>query len=142
MTQPVAPGARAACFDEPSADPIECTSPPLAPSLPLTPPPSWCAEGLQAFEAIAARSPPSFESRTPTEPAGLRFCREADTVAEGFLCSEPVVVSSACRRPNNAFDAYVCDEPRMHALQTKVWRATRWVVRTLVAQILNGNKAR
>ena len=48
---------------------------------------------------------------------GLRFCREADSVVEGFLCDERVVVSDACRQPTSAFDAYVCDEPRMRALQ-------------------------
>jgi hypothetical protein len=133
MTQPVAPGARSACFDEAPAEPIECTS---------LPPPPLCSEGLKGFETIAARSPPPFEPRISPEPAGLRFCREADTVVEGFLCSEPIVVSNACRKPNNAFDAYICDEPRMHALQAKVWRATVWVVKAIVSQILAGGKAR
>ena len=131
MTQPVAPGARVACFDEAPAEPVECTSPPLPPSLP----PAMCSAELEAFEA--ARDPPRFEPS-----AALRFCRDADSVVEGFLCSEPVVVSNACRKPTNAFDSYICDEPKMQALQRKVWHATLWVIKTLISQILGGGKAR
>jgi hypothetical protein len=104
MTQPVAPGARAACFDNPP-DAVECSAPPT-PSLPA--------------------------------PAALRFCREADSVIEGFLCSEPTVVSNACRKPKNALDAYICNEPRMHALQRKIWDVTEWVIRTVLSAILGG----
>jgi hypothetical protein len=99
-----------------------------------------CSAELEAFEA--ARDPPRFEPRINPEPAALRFCREADSVVEGFLCSEPVVVSDACRKPGNAFDSYICDEPKMQALQRKVWHATLWVIKTLISQILGGGKAR
>jgi len=129
MTQPVAPGARAACFEEP-AEPIQCTSPPPV-----------CTQGLEGFERAAARSPPNFEPLSP-ESAGLRFCRKADTVAEGFLCEERVVVSDACRKPNNSFDAYICDDPRMSKLNSNVWQATLWVIKTLVSQLVGKGKLR
>ena len=51
---------------------------------------------------------------------------------EGFLCDEPVVVSNACRRPHNVFDAYVCDEPRMRSLQHRVLAEAYSVVKGLV----------
>jgi len=136
MTQPVAPGARVACFDEPIAEPLTCTSPP-----PCMVSPAVCAVGLEERDVVAARAPPVFEPRIPDEPAGLRFCREANTVAEGFLCNERVVVSDACRKPNNAVDAYICDEPRMHALQDDVWQGTLWLVKSIVAQLFGRTKS-
>ena len=130
MTQPVAPGARTACFDEPPAEPNQCTSPP-----PI------CTQVVDGFERAAARSPPPFEPLS-AEPAGLRFCREADTVAEGFLCGERVVVSDACRKPNNSFDAYICDDPRMSKLDSNVWQATLWVIKSLVSQLVGRGRPR
>jgi hypothetical protein len=67
-------------------------------------------------------------------PWGLRFCREADSVVEGFLCDEPVVVSDACRKPTNSFDAFVCDEPRMQSLERSVLRETFSVLKALVLE--------
>ena len=61
----------------------------------------------------------------------LRFCSQADGVLEGYLCSERTVVSDACRRPKSDFDAFVCDEPRMHALQDRIVRGTVSVVRAI-----------
>jgi hypothetical protein len=135
MTQPVVPGARMACFDESPEDPTEFS--PTAANPPV--PPARCADGLEAAEARTASGcgPPIVP-----EPAGLRFCREADTVIEGFLCDEPVVVSHACRKPQNAVDSYICDEPRLHALQNRIWEATQWVIRTLVTALLRGGKTR
>ena len=69
---------------------------------------------------------------------GLAFCRHADTVVEGFLCSEPVVVSDACRKPRNAFDEFVCDEPRMRQLQWAILRETWAIVKALGLTILRG----
>ena len=50
-------------------------------------------------------------------PRGLAFCRGADTVIEGFLCDESVVVSNACRKPTNSFDEFVCDDLKMQRAQ-------------------------
>jgi hypothetical protein len=87
------------------------------------------------FPAIDPQPAPRPSFSTP-DPAALRFCREADSVIEGFLCSEPLVVSNACRKPKSFFDAYICDEPRMHALQRKVWELTEWAIRTVVTALL------
>jgi hypothetical protein len=69
---------------------------------------------------------------------GLAFCRNADTVVEGFLCSEPVVVSDACRKSNNAFDEFVCDEPRMQRLQWAILRETWSIAKAVVLAMLRG----
>jgi hypothetical protein len=93
-----------------------------------------------AYEAPSCRSDPNERPTGGVMDAlrerGLRFCREADSVVEGFLCDEPVVVSNACRKPNNAFDAYVCDEPRMHELQKSVLRETITILKNLLLQLL------
>jgi hypothetical protein len=82
----------------------------------------------------------------PTEGPGDRdavprpgtFCRNADTVIEGFLCGEPTVVSNACRKPNNAFDEFVCDDAKMERLQWTILRETWSIVKTLALSILRG----
>jgi hypothetical protein len=71
-------------------------------------------------------------------PWGLRFCLDAHTVIEGYLCDELVVVSDACRNPENPLDAYLCDEPRMKALEDDIVRATVSVIRNLLRQLLAG----
>jgi hypothetical protein len=71
-------------------------------------------------------------------PIGLAFCRNADTVVEGFLCSERVVVSDACRKPNNAFDEFVCNEPRMQRLQWAILRETWAIAKAVVLAMLRG----
>ena len=71
-------------------------------------------------------------------PWALDFCRRADTVVEGFLCSEPVVVSDACRKPTNLFDEFVCDEPRMHRLQWAVLRETWAIVKAIGLVLVRG----
>jgi hypothetical protein len=112
MTQRVPSGLANSCIDPASFEPSTCDAdPPLC-------------------EQRAESSSPA-----PSAPWGLRFCRDADTVVEGFLCDEPVVVSNACRKPNNAFDAYVCDDPRMHALQTRVLEETFALLKGLLLQL-------
>ena len=69
-------------------------------------------------------------------PRGLTYCREADTVIEGFLCGEPVVVSNACRKPNNSFDEFVCDDPQMRRLQWAILRETWAIAKALALAIL------
>lgn len=69
---------------------------------------------------------------------GLAFCRDADTVVEGFLCSEPTVVSNACRKPTNAFDAFVCDDSKMRELQWVILRETWSIVKALALGVLRG----
>jgi hypothetical protein len=92
---------------------------------------------VAAAQPIAvAAAPPLAHDDTELRERALRYCRDADSVVEGFLCSEPVVVSNACRNPHNAFDAYVCDEPRMHALQTSVLRETLSLLKTLLFSLL------
>jgi hypothetical protein len=71
-------------------------------------------------------------------PEGLAFCREADTVIEGFLCGEPVVVSNACRKPRNSFDEFVCDDPKMQRVQWAILRETWAIVKALALTILRG----
>jgi hypothetical protein len=69
-------------------------------------------------------------------PWALAYCRAADTVVEGFLCSERVVVSDACRNPNNAFDAFVCDEPRMKRLQWALLSETWSIVKSIALSLV------
>jgi hypothetical protein len=88
-----------------------------------------------------APGPQACAYETPTcaerlRAEGLRFCKEADSVVEGFLCDEPTVVSNACRKPHNAFDAYVCDEPRMRSLQARVLHETFSFVKTILFDLL------
>jgi hypothetical protein len=117
MTPPVH-GARASCLD---LDPV--------PGLPQerAPTPGDCD-----YEPPTCSAGVAERLREP----GLRFCREADSVVEGFLCDEPTVVSNACRKPGNAFDAYVCDEPRLHALQKRVLAETFTILKNLLLEIL------
>ena len=90
---------------------------------------SWPVATVHVADAEERVGPPM-----KPEPWGLHFCREADTVVEGFLCDEPVVVSDACRKPTNSFDAYVCDEPRMQSLERSVIRKTLSVLKALVLE--------
>jgi hypothetical protein len=122
-------GARATCADpayDPSAQGTEaCTN-----EAPI------CSQGLlMATDQVADSEERPSVAANPA-PWGLRFCREADTVVEGFLCDEPVVVSNACRQPTNSFDAYVCDEPRMRSLERSVVRQTLSVLKTLLLEFL------
>ena len=135
MTQPVPSGARSACFEPqtvetPCADddgtPLQCPTPTRGLSVGLR-------EGDGSVESAAG---PPRGWATAFHERGLRFCREADSVVEGFLCDEPVVVSDACRQPTTAFDAYVCDEPRMRALQENVIRQTWSIVKVLLLKWL------
>jgi hypothetical protein len=72
------------------------------------------------------------DGRPPRGPSVTSFCARADTVVEGFWCNDPTVVSNACRRPKNRFDAYVCDEPRMKRLQDSIVRETLGVLKSIV----------
>jgi hypothetical protein len=69
--------------------------------------------------------------------AAQRFCRNASTVTEGFLCDETTVVSKACRSPTNAVDAFVCDDKKMADLQHSLWDTVKDTVR-MIAGILMG----
>ena len=53
----------------------------------------------------------------PVEGSALEYCRGANTVTVGALCGEATVVSDACRAPNNAVDAFVCDDGKMAEAQ-------------------------
>jgi hypothetical protein len=72
--------------------------------------------------------------------AGLDFCRNANTVTEGFLCDEATVVSNACRSATNAIDAFVCDDRRMADLQRSVWDTTKDVLKTLFGALVGGKR--
>jgi hypothetical protein len=103
--------------------------------------PASCAESATPSDLpTACESYGGVTNESPAQrvPAGLRFCREADSVVEGYLCDERTVVSNACRQPHNSFDAYICDEPRMKALQNDVLRRTLSILKTLLGQLLRG----
>jgi hypothetical protein len=57
-------------------------------------------------------------------------------VTEGSLCDETTVVSSACRSPKNAFDAFVCDDKKMAHVQSSLWDATKEAVKMIVSALL------
>jgi hypothetical protein len=89
----------------------------------------------------AHRPTPTQLDRAPAVsdvPFGLAFCRHADTVVEGFLCSEPTVVSNACRKPRNAIDEFVCDDPRMKELEWRILRETWSILKTLALALVRG----
>ena len=132
MTQPVSSGARWSRVD------ISCSDVSGTDTEPFT-----CDETheVRCEAERAHRMTASEPHRTPVVsdvPIGLAFCRNADTVVEGFLCSEPLVVSNACRKPKNAFDEFVCDEPRMHRLEWTILRETWSIVKALALMILRG----
>ena len=83
-------------------------------------------------------TPPSRAPAVSDVPSGLAFCRDANTVVEGFLCSEPTVVSNACRKPRNAIDAFVCDDPRMKELEWRILRETWSILKTLALALVRG----
>ena len=131
MTQPVSSGAR-----WPRAD-VSCSETSGVDSETFT-----CDETQEVrcgVERAHRATPENFGAQAVSDvPAGLAFCRQADTVVEGFLCSEPVVVSDACRKPRNAFDEFVCDEPRMRRLQWAILRETGASVKALALASLRG----
>jgi hypothetical protein len=126
MSQPILPGVRASHLAETcseSTDSDTCGS----------------AHGATraAPGAAATRAQPS--SFAPQDvPFGLRFCRQADSIVEGYLCNEPVVVSDACRRSRDPVEQFVCDDLKMQALQKGILEQTWWVVRSLLVQLLKG----
>jgi hypothetical protein len=85
-----------------------------------------------------ARTEPHLSPVVSDVARGLAFCRNADTVVEGFLCSESLVVSNACRKPRNAFDEFVCDDARMERLQWGILRETWSIVKALALAIVRG----
>jgi hypothetical protein len=101
-----------------------------------------CSEDDEPFtcdeapaQCVAPRAPshdrPAARASPDVSPVAT-FCSEADTVVEGFLCNDPTAVSSACRKPNNDFDAFVCDEPRMKELQWAILRETWSLLKSLL----------
>jgi hypothetical protein len=80
---------------------------------------------------------PTAQDETPATNAGLDFCRNANSVTEGFLCDEPTVVSNACRSPTNDVDKYVCNDKNLADVQSSLWDATKEVVK-VAAQLLLG----
>lgn len=131
MTQPVSSGARWPQTDvscsEPSEDADETFT--CDETHPLR-----CASGRAQLVAE-----PTHRAAVGDEvPRGLAFCRAADTVIEGFLCGESTVVSDACRKPTNAFDAFICDDPKMRALQWAILRETWSIVKALALSLLRG----
>lgn len=132
MTQPVSsrtrwPGQELTCSD-PSAEDDESSTCDETESL------QCAAERTHPPIVPYARSiadSPSSQARSRDSPWGLAFCRDADTVVAGFLCNEPTVVSDACRKPTNAFDEFVCDEPRMKELQWRILRETWALLKSL-----------
>ena len=132
MTQPVSSGARwsradVSCYEPSSGDTETFTCDETQ---------GVCCEAERAHRATPIE--PHSARAVSDVPTGLAFCRGADTVVEGFLCSEPVVVSDACRKPRNAFDEFVCDEPRMRQLQWAILRETWAIVKALGLAILRG----
>ena len=131
MTQPVSSGARwphtdVSCselsVEERETFTCDETHPPL------------CESGRAQLIAAPRRKSADGDD----VPRGLAFCRDADTVIEGFLCNEPTVVSNACRNPTNAFDAFICDDKKMQELQWGILRETWNIVKTLAMSILRG----
>ena len=143
MTQPVSSGARWPGADltcsESSRDDAETLT--CHDSLVVSCP-AERAHGVTATEPrrdAGADASPAFDARGDVDvpqsvdaPRPPGFCARADTVAEGFLCNDPLVVSNACRKPNNAFDEFVCDEPRMHRLQWAILRETWTFLKTIL----------
>jgi len=126
MTQSVSPSSCTSCTSHDFPESSECIDPPQAKNL--------CDQPEAENEPAASTLPGGPGARA--SPRALRFCVEADTVIEGFLCSEPTVVSNACRDPKNAFDVYVCDEPRMHALQKSIAMETLSMLKTLLLRLI------
>jgi hypothetical protein len=136
MTQPVSRSAR-----WPGAE-LTCSESSRAESEPLT-----CDEtrelscAAERAHLIALTEPlrEASDSDTPhtvADPRGAGFCGRANTVVEGFLCNDRVVVSNACRKPNNAFDEFVCDEPKMERLQWAILRETWTFVKTIALSLV------
>lgn len=96
---------------------------------------SFTCDETPAAQCVAPRDESQDRPATRAHPEpswGARFCSEADTVVEGFLCNDPTAVSSACRKPNNDFDEFVCDEPRMKELQWAIVRETWSLLKSLL----------
>jgi hypothetical protein len=127
MTEPVS-GTLASCFD-PASEPGSHEANECPYEVPTCSKASDAGQVDDAFSAARRADSPE------KAPWGLRFCRDADTVVEGFLCDEPVVVSNACRKPSNSFDAYICDEPRMRELERGVVRETWTLLKALLSQL-------
>jgi hypothetical protein len=70
----------------------------------------------------------------------LNMCRKADTVAEGFLCDEPLVTANACRQPTNKVDLFLCDDRKMAAAQEGAWEVTKGAVKLILAALLGARK--
>jgi hypothetical protein len=144
MTQPVSSGARwlhgdASCTESSRAESETFTCD-------ATHEAACVAERAHRAAAAAPHADEPDGRRAQEEPPliavpfGLDFCRRADTVVEGFLCNEPVVVSNACRKPSNAFDEFVCDEPRMKRLQWAILRETWAIVKSIGLSLLRGKR--
>jgi hypothetical protein len=85
-----------------------------------------------------------FQDQTPATPqksAGLDYCKHADSVASGFLCDEPKVVSDACRTPKDDFDKYVCDDRNLAALQKGIWDTTKDLLQTIFGGSSGGRRS-
>ncbi len=147
MTQPISNRARWADTD------LSCSESSSELSETLTceePPDSSCApERAHQVEPIAlhrdagAGDAPRVAAHGDADvPHGVAmrrasdFCDRADTVVEGFLCNDPLVVSNACRKPNNDFDEFVCDDPRMQRLQWAILRETWTLVKAIALALV------
>jgi len=129
MTEPVSstrwPHTDVSCFERPDAhETFSCDETHQLP----------CASGRAQLVA----EPTHRAAPRDADARGLAFCRDADTVIEGFLCSEPTVVSDACRKPTNAVDAFVCDDRKMRELQWAILRETWSIVKALALSMLRG----
>jgi hypothetical protein len=72
----------------------------------------------------------------PIYKAAQGVCKNADTVATGFLCDEPTVVSNACRSPTNKLDAFICDDKKMAEVQDTLWSTMKSLAFTVLGAIL------
>jgi hypothetical protein len=129
MTQPVSSGARWPGADLSCAEPSANTE-------------TFACEETRKVPCVAERAHRAAVAEPPVLPddmvRGRDFCTRADTVVEGFLCNEPVVVSNACRKPNNAFDEFICDDPRMQRLQWAILRETWAIVKGIALGLFRG----
>ena len=90
-------------------------------------------------QSISGYRQDAYRSTTTDEPeanAGLEFRRKASSVAEGFPCDEPTVVSNACRSPRNEADAVLCDDKKLAAVQSDLWDTTKNVVKMIFSVLV------
>jgi hypothetical protein len=150
MTQPVSNGARWSGADftrsEPSGEDSETLTCEEPPSVSRAEEQAHRAEttapardaGTDGNDTATVAAPAADVLRHGDVPPEVGFCARADTVVEGFLCNDPLTVSNACRKPTNAFDEFVCDDPKMQRLQWAIVRETWSIVKAIGLTLVRG----